>query len=308
MDDKKLQTIDKIYRLTLQDVEFNDELRKKLGIDSSKTQVIINEKRIDDIYEYCIEKVVKKQAQEFYEDFPLKSIEGTLVEDFCRMESFRRKDNFGDFCLSLYQQIENMTNRLCTNPSLCEIADKMWAYPAYIKTGKDISPSIENRLSSDYTIAALVFPGVNRNSGIPNSIEKSRTTLQSLYAIDKIRTVVYFLGFKAEMKASDYDYYLEITNLLNDIYQCRNMNHRGNVLNKWEEGTLQRVLKAKSFSYFKFIGALTQYVEFIKKGWTYLPDILSFARSLPAKHLSITGPKVLGKINVDQYAKKYNKK
>lgn len=309
MDNKKIETINKIYRLAQQDAEFNDGLRKKLGMGAPESNtVVINGDRIDDIYEYCIEKVIKKQAQEFYEDFPLKSIGETLVEDFCRMESFHRKDNFGDFCLSMYQQIEYMTNKLCTNPSLSEIADRMWAYPAYIKSGKDVKPSIDNRLSSDYTIAALVFPGVNRKTGMPNYIEKSRTALQNLFAMDKIRTVVYFLGFKAEMKASDYDYYVEITNLLSDIYQCRNTNHRGNALFPWEEEAIARVMKVKSFSYFKFIGALTQYVEFIKKGWNHLPEILKYAQSLPVKHLAMTGPKVLGTMNVDKYSKAKNKK
>ena len=305
MDNKKIETINKIYRLTQQDAEFNDALRKKLGVkDQDSNTIVINGNRIDDIYEYCIEKVIKKQSQEFYEDFPLKSIEGTLVEDFCRMESFRRKDNFGDFCLSLYQQIENMTNRLCTNSSLCEIAEKMWAYPAYIKTGKDIQSSIQNRLNSDYTVAALVFPGVNKKSGLPNSIEKSKTTLQSLYALDKIRTVVYFLGFKAEMKASDYDYYVEITNLLSDIYQCRNMNHRGNILTPWEKEAINRITKTKSFSYFKFIGALTQYVEFIKSGWEELPRMLQYAQSLPTKHIATTGPTILGKIDPKELSRR----
>lgn len=310
MNNKKIETINKIYRLTQQDAEFNEALRKKLGTEVSESgTVVINGDRIDDIYEYCIEKVIKKQAQEFYEDFPLKSIGETLVEDFCRMESFHRKDNFGDFCLSLYQQIEYMTNKLCTNPSLSEIADKMWAYPAYIKSGKDVKPSIENRLSSDYTIAALVFPGVNRKSGAPNYIEKSRTALQNLYAMDKTRTVVYFMGFKAEMKASDYDYYVEITNLLSDIYQCRNTNHRGNALFPWEEEAIDRVMKVKSFSYFKFIGALTQYVEFIKKGWEELPKMLKYAQSLPVKHLAMSGPTVLGKMEIkEEWTKKSKKK
>lgn len=56
MDNKKIETINKIYRLTQQDAEFNDALRKKLGVkDQDSNTIVINGNRIDDIYEYCIE-------------------------------------------------------------------------------------------------------------------------------------------------------------------------------------------------------------------------------------------------------------
>lgn len=123
MDEKLKSTIDKIVQLSKQNPEFDAELRKRLEITSSAKSVY-DEERIAQIYEYCIEKVIRSQAIDFYKDFPLKSIIPTIVEDFVRMETFRRKDNFGDFCLSLYQQIECITNKLCTNPSLSAVVEK----------------------------------------------------------------------------------------------------------------------------------------------------------------------------------------
>ena len=104
MDDKLISTINKITRLTQQNAEFDMELRKQLNV-ASANSVLSDDERINEIYEYCIEKIIKQQANEFYEDFPLQSIKDILIGDYIRMESFRRKDNFGDFCLSLYQQI-----------------------------------------------------------------------------------------------------------------------------------------------------------------------------------------------------------
>ena len=112
MDDKIKSTLDKIIRLTQQNAEFDKELRKLLNM-ASANSVLLEDERINQIFEYCIEKIIRQQAKEFYADFPLQSIKDILIEDFVRMESFRRKDCFGDFCLSLYQQIECMTNRLC---------------------------------------------------------------------------------------------------------------------------------------------------------------------------------------------------
>ena len=117
MDEKFKPTLDKILRLANQNSEFDIELRKALEIVPSASSVSISDEKIDQIYEYCIEKIIRKQATEFYKDFPLKSITLELIEDFVKMEFFRRKDDFGNFCLALYQQIENITNKLCENRS-----------------------------------------------------------------------------------------------------------------------------------------------------------------------------------------------
>lgn len=198
-----MSTIDKITRLTQQNAEFDMELRKQLKV-ASANSVLSEDERINQIYEYCIEEIIRKQANEFYKDFPLQSIKDTLIGDFVRMESFRKKDNFGDFCLALYQQIECMTNRLCEKKELSDITEKMWGYPAYLKVEKGKELSIYNR-SGDYTIASLLFRDKT------NAFEKSRKSLQTQYAIDKIRIIVYFLGYKAMMKGSDYDSFIEIT-------------------------------------------------------------------------------------------------
>ena len=298
-----MSTIDKITRLTQQNAEFDMELRKRLNV-ASANSILLDDERINEIYEYCIEKIIRQQANEFYEDFPLQSsIKDTLIRDFIRMESFRRKDNFGDFCLSLYQQIECMTNRLCEMKELSDITEKMWGLPAYLKIEKGKEPSIYSR-SGDYTIASLLFPGNNKQSGNTNAFEKSRISLQTQYAIDKIRTIVYFLGYKAKMKSSDYDSFVEITSLLNDIYQCRNMNHRGNSQNKWEKETFSRIVPLKSLYYFKFLGVLAQYVEYIKEGWEYIPELKKYSDSIEMRKISAPQLKVIGKIELENDRRK----
>ena len=305
MDDKLMSTIDKIARLTQQNTEFDMELRKRLNV-ASANSVLSDDERINDIYEYCIEDIIKKQATEFYADFPLQTIKDRLIGDYIRMESFRRKDNFEDFCLSLYQQIECMTNKLCENKDLSDITEIMWGHPAYLKIEKGKDTSIYNR-GGDYTIASLLFPGNNKQSGNTNAFVKSRISLQTQYAMDKIRTIVYFLGYKAMMKSGDYDSFVEITSLLNDIYQCRNMNHRGNSQNQWEKETFDRIFPLKSLYYFKFLGVLAQYVEYIKEGWGYIPELKKYSDSIEKQNISAPQPKVLGKIELKDDGRKHFK-
>ena len=262
--DEKLQTVlNKIVRLCSQNPEFDMKLRKQLRVASANFG-LLDDERINQIYEYCIEEVIRQQATEFYADFPLFTIKDDLIEDFVRMEFFRRKDNFGDFCLALYQQIECMTNTILSDERLSDITKSMWELPAYLNTKECKNPPIFVRSYwSDYTIAKLLF-------GKNNASEKISISLKDQYAIDKIRIIVYFLGYKAMMKYSDYDSFNEVTSLLYDIYQCRNMNHRGNSPSPEIQ---DRILPLKSLYYFKFLGVLAQYVEYIKEGYDYLPTI-----------------------------------
>ncbi len=304
MDEKLKTTINKIVQLSKQNSEFDTELRKALGIGASANSAIIDDERITQIYEYCIEKIIRKQAEEFYSDFPVKSIVSILIEDFVRMEYFRRKDNFGDFCLSLYQQIECMTNKLCEDSKLSEITSKMWGCHAYVKEEKNVPINLSNRILGDFTIANLVFPGQNKKTGNLYSIEKSQSALQAQYASDKMKILVYFLGYKAMMKSGEYESYVEFTSLLSDIYQCRNMNHRGNTQNEWELAVLNRIYPLKSFYYFKFMGGLAQYVDYIKEGLQYIPELKKYCDGIGKQKVSIPHPKVLGKIELKDDGKK----
>lgn len=279
MDENLKSTIDKIVQLSKQNQEFDTELRKRLKITSSAKPSFIEDERITKIYEYCIEDVIRSQAMNFYKDFPLKPIIPTLVEDFIRMESFRRKDNFGDFCLALYQQIECITNNLCAESSLSTIVENMMGCCAYVESGQVIEIKIENRQNTKYTIAKHLFNKKHE--------EKSKITLQKQSATDKMKILVYFVGYKTMMKPYDYWPYREFTELLSDIYQCRNMNHRGNKPSEWEQSILNRISPLKSFYYFKFLGGLAQYVDYIKKGVDYIPELKRYSDGLEKKTICI---------------------
>lgn len=299
MQEKLLNTIKAVVAKP-ENEWFANELRKAMGVTSANFVLKDNEKIVQ-IYEYCIEEIIRKQAEEFYKDFPLKRCVPSLIEDFVRMESFKRKDNFGDFCLALYQQIECINNTLCESKKLSEITEKMWGCSAYVKYQKGEDVLIENRADIEFSIASLVFIGKDKETGLPNSIKKCRIALQNQYAMDKIRIIVYFLGYQAKMKGSEYDAYVEITTLLQDIYNCRNMNHRGSTPTEWEKQARNRILPLKSLYYYKFIGAFAQYIEFVKSGIKHLDDIERYSKTINPKKVEIEGPKVLGKIDLPQH-------
>lgn len=310
MDEKLKSTLDKICQLTQQNAEFDAELRKRLKVVSANSVYIDNE-RFNHIYEYCIEDVIHSQAIDFYNDFPIPEIKPQLQLDFERMELFRRKNNFGDFCLSLYQQIEGITNFVCNDNDFMLVAEKMWPYPAYIKNKEPfkISDRVYRDDNSCYAIAHLLFYGKNEK-GQPLCLEKSNIHLNKQQAIDKIRNVVYFIGYKAEMVSWMYNGFNEICNLLYELYQCRNLNHRGTPQSEKSQGVVDKIKPLKSLYYFKFYGLLVQYVEFIKSGFPLSHTIIDYANNLSS--ISVPVPKQeikpVGFIQPDELARTTKKK
>ena len=129
--------------------EFAQAMRKQFGGTASAFTVptdMVSNSQLDEIYEYCISKILKEQASDFYKNLPSIFVDRkqVLMEDYFRMEQFHRQNNFGDFCLALYQQIECITNVLCESKDLNEICEKFWGYPAYVKDLKD-KTSYQNR-------------------------------------------------------------------------------------------------------------------------------------------------------------------
>ncbi|EIM74590.1 hypothetical protein A3SI_15443 [Nitritalea halalkaliphila LW7] len=65
---------------------------------------------IQHIHEYCVEQKIDAQARAFYAKFPITQIREQLIEDYKKMEHERRRDDFNNFCLCMYQQIENIVS------------------------------------------------------------------------------------------------------------------------------------------------------------------------------------------------------
>lgn len=152
----------------------------------------------------------------------------------------------------------------------------MWRCPAYIKTSYDLkgaSPIISER-KGNYTIADLIF---SKNE----SEDKSQKSISEMSAIVKIKIVVYYLGFRAMMFNNNYNDFQEIKSLFVDIYQCRNLNHRGNNPSEYQKEIINRVLAEKSFYYYKFLSGLIKYIEFVNSGFKNMETtIFNYANNM----------------------------
>lgn len=250
MEENKKAAIEKIYQLTKQDAEFNEELRKKLGITSVANSVVIDDERISQIYEYCIERIIAEQAENFYKDFPIKEIVNSLKNDFKRMEEFRRKNRFDDYSLALYQQIEGIVNYIFSQESFVSTINLLWNSTSYI-TQKGEQRTISNEIfgSEDY---------------LSKGLERAKNN--QFNANDKVRCVIFFIGgFWANNR-----YPAEFVRLADDVYDiylCRNTNHRGSIQNDKTKEKIIAYNEAFAFSYFKFNAALVEFVRIVQMGW-----------------------------------------
>lgn len=250
-----------------------------------------NPEILNDIYEYCVEEIIKKQATEFYHDFPFPEIKNTLIADYVRMERFKRQDNFEDFCLALYQQIECITNTIIKDKALMEIAPKLMTYPAYV-IEDDFS---KRNLDSDYCVAKLIF--------LKNPDEKYLENIINLYAIDKIRVIMYFICYKTILRNTDYKYFVEYGDLIYSLYQYRNKNHRGDIYNEAQNEIFAKIEPLKSYYYLKFSTFLIFYIEGIKKGYPIDKDLISYCMKLEDRKYT-NSLKVIGRIDVSSYSNK----
>jgi hypothetical protein len=79
-----------------------------------------------------------------------------------------------------------------------------------------------------------------------------------LYFNEKVRAVLYFVFF--EEKTTKYTYESKYSEL-NELYQCRNLNHRGGKRSEYQEDIISNILPHQYLYYLKFTGLLVGYVE-----------------------------------------------
>jgi hypothetical protein len=194
---------------------------------------------IKDIHEHCIEEVIQKQANEFYSDFKLKEIKPKLVIDFVKMEHERRRDDFENFSLCTFQQIENITNYLFDNMILGEWENE------------------KNKI-------AIQYFDKNKNQQVKKTVNEIVFGNAKDWFINvKFKALLYFLYFNKTIKAQIQ--FNQLVDSFNEIYQIRNLNHRGSSPTTHQEETLKKIYGNESKYYLKFYGFLEDFVKTINK-------------------------------------------
>lgn len=243
-------------------IDFIDELAKMQGNEwfyknlksrfTNKPVSDFSPTQVEEIYEYCLQKIIKDHAEKFYHDFKLDDIKPKLIEDFIRMESFRRDNNFEDFCLAAYQQLELIINTLIAFPK----------FSNYFKENKDLSAVLRYDKatekwirSGNQTIGKLIFQTGDQLK-ITTQIS---TPIQTWFFNQQYRAILYFFYFSKELKYNS-DQFERVFNTGNFMYQGRNLNHRGGTKSHYQQNIIDDLIPNQHKYYFKFMGFLEDFI------------------------------------------------
>ena len=228
--------------------EFIADLREVVN-DGTHPTSNISAPKIDEIYEYCIEKVSRKQAEGIYENFPFKEHIPGLVEDYVRMESFRRKDKFEEFGFAVYQQIERITNAVFAELDGCTFLQDIATQPAYAQM--------------EYRDGVGIYVLEKRKTAKEESKYKTIADFivtKPLPAMDCVRMVLYFWVWST----ASFDW--AIMSSFYDIYNIRCMNHRGGFQTENQTNAINRILTNRYSYYLKFQNTLDFFISGIRRG------------------------------------------
>ena len=237
-----------------------------------------DDNKIAEIYEYCIQQILREQAESLYEGFPLTDIKEELISDYIKMERAHRENNIDDFGIRLYRQIENIVRRLSKDETLVSVVSKMMDAP-FLVNGYN-NPQVQDRqMPNDkqkqiQTIADFVLINNNRS---PKE-ERKKKALPDQYAADMVRLVIYYVCFGGMIQRGVlFEQWVQQTKACSDIYSIRNRVHGGGESSNYDIQRYESIKANVTQSYFRLMAFLVFLVEGVKTGFPLHQDLVDFA-------------------------------
>lgn len=218
-----------------------DEILKEVA-NSTSTEEIAKHSLIQEIYEHCLEKIIAKQANEFYASFPIAEIKDQLIQDYRKMEHERRRDDFESFGLCMFQQFEAINNYLFKN-------------------------HIEPEWGRIKDIEVVKYKDKKTNNQVVKSLSEEALGKASNWNVfPKYKTVLFYYYFN--QRAPLPYAYMKMKEVFYELYQIRNQNHREGDLFEFQEDILKSIKGNESKYYFKFYGFLQDFVYQIESSYS----------------------------------------
>lgn len=235
----------------------------------------IEKAKLEEIYEYCIERNSRNQATDFYKNLPIDEIRNELVESYVLMESFRRRGDFLNFCAHLFKQIEGIANYICNLPEYQEIFTNLLDCPAVIKYSQDPALLMVSREPKSPTVPMLIYDGFGQNT---EGKEKKDIALKKQYIQDKIKIAMYLAGYASclysqnEFKSFSFN--------LSKLYLARcEADHSGNSRTEKQEVTFRETIANPGKYYIEFMALLNSVISKVSVGFRAKDALFKFASS-----------------------------
>ena len=242
----------------------------RIGTDS------LEKERIEQIYEYCIERNLRQQAEGYYASFPIKELVPELVETYMLMEGFKRKNDFLNFGAQLFKQIEGIANYICKIKEYKEFFTELYYFPSLVEFQKGSPPKMSfPRNKGSEHVGKLIFGDYEKT---PDGKEKSKIEPKDQYIQDRIKIALYFAGY-----ASCMYYPTEFNKMafeISKLYLVRcEADHSGNGRTAAQEKIFQEIVNNVGKYYVDFICLLNQFVEKIASGFLQKDNLYALVQS-----------------------------
>lgn len=234
-------------------------------------------KQINEIYELCLKKNLREQAEDLYKDIPLSGIAEDLVELYVEMENARRANDFDSFGRYLFLQIELIVGTIIKEDGfkrLYEAIRKMKPLSRYSRENRTNyrADFIQNKTNRDGTKEKLTKDTVDKFLFISN--DSCGKPIDSLGAIDKCRIVLYTVCYQAKVSGwptEDFD-------ALSGIYNVRNHeSHTGVNMTDAQQEYYDRLVVDKTKNYLRFLGFLLTFIKGISDNYPLSDDLFNLA-------------------------------
>lgn len=251
----------------LQSRVLSDPINYWFAKDLHKILAPVSDAIISDIHEQCIETIISQQANDFYKDFVIVDIRPQLISDYIKMEHWRRRNNIEEFCLALYQQIEAIVNFLGRDESLNLIWRSIRNAGFFVDLkAKDIRVRGNGKSIEKSIIYKL-------------DIYKSRPELRDLVAMDKYKAILFLIVYQTHVNWNNVSFFNDDFFTGQNIYQVRNLNHRGNFSKLSTNDRLYDIIDNPAHSMCYLLGLYSRFVSGINNGLPISKELIELAET-----------------------------
>ena len=238
-----------IKQISLEDGNswFIETLSASLSHKITSAKHSIDNPKIDDIHEFFFRKIVEEQAEQFYSTISYDNQKKDLVKDFMKMEYARRVNDFENFCLSMFQQVELIINSIFENENI------------HIKVIEEKNKIIRDR--DRYMICNFIA-----KSKKYEHIQELYSRNPKAWSFDrKFRSVVVFKYHEKATSFFNVNFLDRICLIATYLRLGRNEVHRGAIVYDNQEKKIDEIRNNPQEFYMRFLGFLEEFVSLVCK-------------------------------------------
>lgn len=216
-------------------------------------------KQISEIYELCLKKNLREQAEDLYKDFPIIEIASGLVDYYIKMEDARRSNDFDSFGRYLYLQIELIVDTIIKDDKFVQVYEGIRKLKPITKYNHEEKKTIRTDFSlkgnTDIQTVDQFLLVKKENEGKP---------LGELGAIDKGRIVIYTICHNATVSVKPKEEF----DALSGIYNVRNHeSHSGVNMSDEQIRYYNGIVVDKTKNYLRFLGFLFDFIKNVSNNY-----------------------------------------